>query len=215
MPDWRKLVRDQMPLQEMAQETREEVISEIAAHLEDASEDSSLLESFEERTSPEFLSVHWKNLGRAIERAKREEETMNDRSRSLWLPALINIAVAATLLIIFDIIWPHPVIVRISYVKLAVPILWLLTLPICGATGTLLACRAHGSATVRLIAGLAPSLVWLAVFCIMGVTFALDWRVFHGFPMNDFFMSALTWVVLPALCLLPGTLPFLRRPAQD
>jgi len=215
MPDWRKLVRDQMPLREMDQETREEVISEIAAHLEDASEDSSLLESFGECRSPEFLHVHWRNLGRAIEFAKREEEMMNDRSRSLWLPALINIAVAATLLILFDIIYPYPVIVRISNVKLAIPMLWLLTLPICGATGAFLACRAHGSAAIRMMAGLAPSLVWLAAFCIMGVTFALDWRVFHGFPMNDFFMSALAWVALPALCLLPGTLPFLRGPAQD
>lgn len=214
MPDWRKSVRDQMPLRGLSQEMREEVVSEIAAHLEDASEDSSFLESVGERSSPEFLNVRWKNLGRAIERAKREEETMNDRSRSLWLPALINIVVAATLLIIFDIIWPHPLVVRISYVKLAVPILWLLTLPVCGAIGAILACRAHGSAAARLIAGLAPSLVWLAVFCIMGVTFALDWRVFHGFPMNDFFTAALTWVVLPSLCLLPGTLPFLRRPAQ-
>src|SRR5215469_4758828 len=162
MPDWRKLVRAHMPLREMDQETREEVISEIAAHLEDASEDPSLLESFGECTSPEFLNVDWKGLGRAIEFAKREEEIMNDRSRSLWLPALINIAVAATLLIIFDIIYPHPVIVRISNVKLAIPILWLLTLPICGATGALLACRAHGSAAARVIAGLAPSLVWLA-----------------------------------------------------
>ena len=215
MPDWRKLVRDQMPLREMAQRTREEVISEIAAHLEDASEDSSLLDSFGERTSPEFLNVHWKNLGRAMECAKREEEIMNDRSRSLWLPAFINIVVAASLLIIFDIIYPHPVILRISNLKLVIPILWLLTLPICGATGALLACRAHGSAAIRMIAGLAPSLVWLAAFCIMGVTFALDWRVFHGFAMNDFFMSALAWVALPALCLLPGTLPFLRGPAQD
>jgi hypothetical protein len=215
MPDWKKLVRDQMPLREMAQRTREEVISEIAAHLEDASEDSSLLDSFGERTSPEFLNVHWKNLGRAIECAKRKEEIMNDRSRSLWLPAFINIVVAATLLIIFDIIYPHPVILRISNVKLVIPILWLLTLPICGATGALLACRAHGSTTIRMIAGLAPSLVWLAAFCIMGVAFALDWRVFHGFPMNDFFMSAVAWVALPALCLLPGALPFLRRPAQD
>jgi len=54
-----------------------------------------------------------------------------------------------------------------------------------------------------------------AVFCIIGVAFALDWRVFRGFPMNDFAMSALSWVILPALCLLPGTLPFLRKPAQD
>jgi hypothetical protein len=209
MPDWRKLVRDQMPLDEMAQETREEIISEIAAHLEDASEDSSLLESSEGGTSPEFLNVHWKNLGRAIGRAKREEDTMNDRSRSLWLPALINIVLAAMLLIISDKIGPHPVIVH-------VPILWLLTLPLCGATGALLARRAHGSAATRVTAGLAPSLVWLAAFCIIGVMFALFWQpVFRGFPMNEFAMSALSWVILPALCLLPGTLPFLRRPVQD
>lgn len=209
MPDWKKLVRDQMPLREMDQKTRDEVISEIAAHLEDASEDSSLLESFGERTSPEFLCIQWKNLGRAIERAKREEEIMNDRSRSLWLPALINIALAAAMLIISDKIGPHPVIVHI-------PILWLLTLPLCGATGALLACRAHGSTAMRLTAGLAPSLVWLAVFCIIGITFALNWQpIFRGFPMNEFAMSGLSWVILPAPCLLLGTLPFLRKPVQE
>ncbi len=214
MPDWRKLVRDRMLLREVPQELREQVIAEIAAHLEDASEDSSIIESGE-RTRPEFLNVHWTNLSRAIERAKCEEESMNYRSRSFWLPALINIALAATLLILSDKIGPHPVVLRLGRIELPFPVLWLLTLPICGAAGAFLARRAHGSSVVRLIAGLAPSLVWMAVFCIIGVAFALDWRVFRGFPMNDFAMSALSWVILPALCLLPGMLPFLRKPAQD
>jgi len=214
MPDWRKFVRDQMPLRQEPQEAREQVIAEIAAHLEDASEDFSAVES-EERTRPEFLNVHWTNLSRAIERAKCAEEPMNYRSRSLWLPALINIALAATLLIISDKIRAHSVVVRLGRIELPFPVLWLLTLPICGAVGAFLARRAHGSAVVRLIAGLAPSLVWMAVFCIIGLVFAFDWRVFRGFPMNDFAMSALSWVILPALCLLPGALPLLRKPVQD
>jgi|SRR5215469_3433718 len=215
MPDWKRLVRDQMPLCEMAQEMREEVISEIAAHLEDAAEDSRLLGSLGELKSPEFLNVHWKNLGRAIERARREEEPMNYRSRSLWLPALINIALAATLLIISEKLGPSSVVVRLGSIELPFPVLWLLTLPICGAAGAFLSRRAHGSDVVRLIAGLAPSLVWMAVFCIIGLAFTLEWPVFRGFPMNDFAVSALSWVILPALCLLPGALPLLRKPAQD
>src|SRR5215471_19318040 len=141
MPDWRKLVRDQMPLREVPQEAREQIIAEIAAHLEDASEDSSIIESGE-RTRPEFLNVHWTNLSRAIERAKCEEESMNYRARSLWLPALINIALAAILLIISDKIGRYSVVVPLGRFELPFSGLWLLTLPICGAAGAFLALRA-------------------------------------------------------------------------
>jgi len=65
----------------------------------------------------------------------------------------------------------------------------------------------------RLIAGLAPSLVWLAVFTIMTLAFALDRHDFAAFPLDYFAVSAVAWIVLPAISLGLGTLPFLRESA--
>jgi hypothetical protein len=212
MLDWKEFVRDHMPLEGIPESIREEVVAEIATHLEDASSGSALAE-FGGVENPQCSLVRWKHLARAIERAKCKEEPMNNRCKSLWVPALINITLAATLLLASEKLRFYPDI-RVGHSTLF-PVAWLATLPICGAAGTLLSRRAHGSLAARLIAGLAPCLVWLGVFSIMGLAFAFAWPIFREFSMSDFGLSALCWVILPALCLSPGMLPFLRKPIPD
>ena len=59
-------------------------------------------------------------------------------------------------------------------------------------------------------------LLWLAVFVAMSrSSSSLDrWQFPTGFPLefSYFALSALSWIVLPAVPLLLGTLPFLREP---
>jgi hypothetical protein len=211
MLDWKEFVRDHMPLEGIPESIREEVIAEIATHLEDASSGSTLAE-FGGSKNPQVSPVRWKNLARAIERAKCKEEPMNNRCKSLWVPALLNITLAAALLVVSEKFGFYHI--RVGHDTLF-PVAWLATLPICGAAGALLSRRAHGSIAARLIAGLAPCLVWVGVFSIMGLAFAFGWPKFREFPMSDFGLSALGWVILPALCLSPGMLPFLRKPIRD
>jgi len=101
----------------------------------------------------------------------------------------------------------------VSHMPMALPLPWLFALPVSGAAAALLAKRAQAPLAARLIAGLAPSLVALAVFCVMPLVFLLDRWEFSGFPLplDYFVLSAVVWIVLPILPLLLGALPFLRE----
>ena len=138
---------------------------------------------------------------------------MNRRTKSLWLPAMVNLVLSAALLVLFDKLGFQPRIAPVSHIALAFQP-WIFALPLCGAVGALLARRAEGSRGARLIAGLAPSLVWLAVFSILGLVFACDRRDFAGFPLDSVALAAVGWVVLPALALLAGTAPFLGEDSR-
>ena len=139
---------------------------------------------------------------------------MNDRTKSLWWPATVNLTIAGTLLIILELVGVKPYMVQVSGIAMAFPLPWFLVLPLAAATGSFLAKRAQASSEQRLAAGLAPSLVLLAVFCAITLVFAFDRHAFpSGFPLPlDYFaLLAAGWVFLPVLPLLVGTLPFLKK----
>jgi len=179
--------------------------------------------SASDATNRALSGVPWRKLARAIHHAKLKEEsmnhstmnhsTMNRRTKELWLPAMANLTIAAALLIAFGILGLKDRSFPVSQMAMAIPFSWLFALPISGAAGGLLAKRAHAPLASRLIAGLAPSLVWLAVFCVMPLVFLLDRWQFSEFPLplDYFILSAAVWIVLPVFPLLLGTLPFLRE----
>ena len=86
MPDWKKLLRARMERLNLTPETREEVIAELASHLEDCEGDDSL--PAERSGAFEFSGPAWRKLSRAIERAKSQEAAMNHRSKALCLVAM-------------------------------------------------------------------------------------------------------------------------------
>jgi len=214
MPDWRKVVREHMGNLRLPPETREEVIAELASHFEECEDNAP-----HERPDTGELDVHavkWRRLARAIHSAKREEAIMNRRIKSLWLPSLANLAAAVALMLLFDHLnFEEPGIATFSHVAKAFRLPWLLALPMLGALGALLAKHARGSFAQRLIAGLAPSFVWLVVMVTVGLFLILDPRHFAGVSLSDFVFSTLGLVVLSALALLLGTLPFLGDPQRE
>jgi hypothetical protein len=180
MPDWKKLVHEHMISLQLPRDRRDEVIAEIAAHLEDQLEGNHSQEPSESEIRRRAVAeIHWQQLAHAIQHAKLKEESMNHRTKSLWLPAIINLTVAAGMLFALDKLGVQPRIVRVSHLALAFHLPWLGTLPLSAAIGSLLAKRAQAPPAARLLAGLAPSLVWLAAFFLMGLTFAIDR---HDFP---------------------------------
>lgn len=238
MPDWQKLVGERMSVLNLPPDAREEVISELAAHLEDDYQNEIAFGLGETEASEHVLSkVRWDKLAREIRRATREEESMNNRNRALWLPATINLLVAAILLVLLTVLgiddrMTRSSVLAIEWLAIAhldhfsffaaickvldvIHLSWLLTLPLSATAGCFMARRAHASPKVRLIVGLAPSLLWLAVFASMSLEFELDrWQFPTGFPpefIHYFALSALGWIVLPIVPLLLGTLPFLRE----
>jgi hypothetical protein len=94
MGDWSKLVRERLNLADLPLAQQDETIAELASHLDDlyAHRERGLDES--EATQRAIQEVpDWRSLARHIQRAK-QEESMNHRTKQLWLPGLINLTIA-------------------------------------------------------------------------------------------------------------------------
>lgn len=214
MPDWKKLVREHIASSALPAASREEVVSELAAHLEEAY-DAALLQGLTEKAAVDFALQEvddWHALAARIQRARSEENPMNNRTRSLWLPAMANLIVAPGLLMILQKLAVQPRVLWIGDMAMVLYLPWLVTLPIFGAFGALLAKRAHARLVDRLIVGLSPVLAVLGAFAlVLPVSLVVDSHRLRDFPFSYFVLTIFNWVVLPALALLIGTLPFLRE----
>jgi hypothetical protein len=81
--------------------------------------------------------------------------------------------------------------------------------------GAIAACwsrRAGGTVRYQLLAALAPAIAMLVVFVlILPWAMILDKHEAHHILLGGFLILTLTWVLLPALPLLLGAAPFLRK----
>ena len=215
MPDWKKLVRERIASSALPAASHEEVVSELAAHLEEAHE-AALLQGLTEKAAVEFTLQEvddWHALGARIHRARSQENPMNNRTRSLWLPVMANLIAAPGLLMILQKLAVQPRVLWIGDMAMVLYLPWLVTLPIFGAFGAFLAKRAQAPFMNRLIVGLSPALAVLGAFAlVVPVSLVVDSHRLRDFPFAYFALTIFNWVVLPALALLIGTLPFLREP---
>jgi len=210
MREWKELVREQLKMRGSTQSIEEDVIAEVAAHLEDAY-DHERREGHQESDARKraLEQVQWHKLARRIRAAKREEGGMKDRKKTLWLPTFANLLLLTLGIQALLMLGIHPQIAVGQHVWFSFPIPWLLALTFCAAAGALLAKRGGASPGERMIAGLAPSLVWLGEFGVMAAAFGFYRQDFAPFPLKDSGLTAVWWVVLPVLALFAGTLPFL------
>ena len=137
---------------------------------------------------------------------------MNNRTRSLWLPAMVNLIAAPGLLMIFQKLAIQPRVLWIGDMAMVLYLPWLIALPIFGAFGAFLAKRASASSVSRVIVGLSPAFAVLAAFALVLPVGLIDRPGLRQFPFTYFVVTICNWVVLPVLALLIGTLPFLREP---
>ena len=224
MPDWKALVLARMENLGLSPAQEEEIVGELAAHLEDCYEEFRAQGVAEPEAIERSLAqvTDWSDLSREIQRAKRKENVMNHRTRTLWLPALINLAAAMVVLMISTQIASLPRVIAGRSVidtsttgtdySFAAYLPWLVFLPFCGAAGAYLSRRAGGQRIARLAAGLSP---WIALLGLVSfltligqiVPFQHQW-----FP----FAAALLFLMLPpGIALFLGVLPFLRRTAPS
>ncbi len=215
MPDWKKLVRERMAFSGLPRDVHDEVVAEIAAHLQEGYEDGRS-QGLTEAAAVEFTLQEvqdWRVLAADIRRVKSGEGPMNTRTKRLWLPAMASLVGAAGLLMILQKLGIHPRVVWIGNMALVLYLPWLIALPVFGAVGALLAKRAQAHSAHRLVAGLAPALAILGSFgVILLVSLALGTARLSGFPFGYFALTIFNWVVLPASALLLGALPFLKEP---
>ena len=214
MPEWRKLVKTRINALGLDPERKDEIVAELAGYLED------VYEAWLKRgATPEEAAAHalhqvpdWTQLRREIHHALRMEDTMNYRTKSLWLPGLISLTLSMGLLSLFNWMGFQP---RIIWLHQASPLLfylpWLFLLPAVGTVGAYWSRRAGGRLRERLLAGLFPAAALTALFfAILPVGILVDSHVALTRIFTALATSLLVWGVIPAALLLAGTLPFLK-----
>jgi len=226
MPDWQELVRRQLAGLALEPRERNEVIEELAAHLDDAFEDLRGRGFTEEDAAERALCEvkDWHDLRCRIQTARRKENIMSNRVRQLWLPALLTLSISMGLLALIQLSGPWPLVVPSSNIPRMTPVAtiyipWLLSLPFVGALGALLSHRGGGSWRAVFSSIVFPVVPYLGLFLVL-FPFALTFDRHAG---RDIILSALiiglaNWVLLPGAALLVGGLPvqFLlsRRPSS-
>lgn len=208
MADWRDLVRERLhPLSLPAQDA-EEVVNELAAHLHDLYEEKleQRISEAEARRLTEDEVANWPRLAQRIQRIKHKEELMNDRTKHIWLPGLVNLAAAMILLTpLISVSMQSRFLGRSPLQMVLLP--WLCLLPLCGAAGAYLSRRAGGSLRARLVAGLFPTISMLT----LGSILVVSRRLTFAHPEWKYGAIALAVaVILPSVTLLAGAAPFFR-----
>jgi hypothetical protein len=102
--DWNVLVREKFSGRDLTDLQRTEVVSELAAHLEDLYEHERSVGITEAEAISRALSEvdNWHQLSRNINRARKVERQMNSRTKSLWLPGFTTLIAAACALAIVN-----------------------------------------------------------------------------------------------------------------
>lgn len=265
MRDWKQLVRERLATLNLPSNAKEEVVAELAAHLEDsASMDPETTES-ENRA---LARIPWHKLLRAIERTKREEEEMNRRTktlwlpsiavlftiglillflgrapfwqgfiwiacmalllctvaseanhlnrrtRSLWLPALANLAAASLFTLVLTKISLLPRFVEglNSGTGRWLYLVWLFSCPLFGALGAFLSRRAGGSRFARVAAGTFPAIA-MFVLCMVAIPISalFEPNAFVLHHPSAVALGVLLWAGGPGIALFAGTAPFLKE----
>ena len=184
MPDWEKLVGERLALLALGERERQEVIAELAGHLEET------YERFLRDGLPEREAIHralsqvpnWNDLQRKIHSAK--ENRMNSRTSRLWLPSLLTLAASFIALVAFGFLGlpPGPLGSRPHHEEWSSHIIggimggrhlvneytvWLMALPFVGALGAGLSRRAGGTRREIIVSGVFPAVAWLTIAIIV------------------------------------------------
>jgi hypothetical protein len=218
MHDWIAVVRENLNELDLPAEQEQAVVTEMAAHLEDLYEDylrKGLSDAEAFQCSLE-QATGLRTTRRKIRRAKCKEGLMNSRTKTLWLPGLATLSAASiSLMLLQQFAYLHPEVWQKDGGALVVDLPWLLLLPLCGALGAYLSQRARGQRIASLVAGLFPSIIMFAVFCVLipvGVLVERNQFIIHH---PTYFMLALVnWMVIPALLLFLGVVVVWLRSAD-
>jgi hypothetical protein len=208
MRDWKSLIEQRLGKLKLPKSQREEVVNELAAHLEDLTEDEKACGFCDTGSTVKALceSTDWPNLARKIQKSKRDSYALNQRSRTFWLPALITLSGA-------EFFWA--ILMRRAFFGFPrivhQPILFLATLPLIGALGACTSKRGGGGRIARMAAGVFPVITMFGVLTVIIVgEFVTNRGAFKGVQHWGPWFVLPTVILLPILASLAGTLPFMR-----
>src|SRR5581483_5815327 len=211
MLDWKSLVQQQMRNMRVDPLIREEIIAELAGHLEETYENFCQQGlSKREAVQRSLEGIPWRQLSRKIQAAKCKEAFMNERTRQFWIPALASLTISEGVLLGLSlVIATHPHLWRMGPAALYGP--WLLCLPTAGAAAAYLS-RGAGSGEKTLLGAVwFPAIVGLGFICTgLLITLITGVRVFARPQWFYISLAVMVGVVLPGFALWLGSLPFLK-----
>jgi hypothetical protein len=214
--DWRMLVRKRVLTLKLPHDVKEEVIAELATHLQAIYEEASARGLNEADATEHALQQveDWEDLAAQISCAKSKEGPMNARTRSLWLPALASLFGSSLFLFFLtEISLRPPLLVRLhSDSTQWLYTVWLIGQIGFGALGAFLSRRVGGSRFARTVAATFPAIVMLASCAIVIPASALmDHNDFIFHNPGRLWWGMFLWAVVPAATLLLGAAPFLKE----
>jgi hypothetical protein len=218
MPDRRPYLRARLGPLGLRREREEEILAELADHLEDQDAPDSA------PSLPGTVdgdATNWGLLARQIRHA--EEEGMSPTVKTIWVPGMGMLLCSFLLLLAITTwvppaAWLQPSALALCFAP------WLLSYLGFGALGAWWSRRAGGSAAARFASGMFPLALHLSVFLLpIVVAVASDVRLGTSTPLGiglepeplqaGFLLRVgLAWVLIPGVALGVGTIPFLRTP---
>jgi hypothetical protein len=211
MPEWRDIVRERVGPLGLEPDREAEIVTELSNHEEDvfdALRGSGLSEP-EAAAAALGAVLDWNELSREIRSAELEEVPMRQRMRSIWLPGLITGTLAWGVFWLLETSGVRPRVFWWNREVMMFSLAWTSILPIIGAVGAYSSRRWGGHRTELVLAGLFPSLVLAILFCI-GVALR-GILAENSIPTSTIAVGLLCWVIIPAMALLAGVLPFIRQ----
>jgi hypothetical protein len=215
MRDWEALVERQLNGIALDPVDSAEVIAELAAHLSETCEELRRQGITEEEAARRTISQveDWRKLGRLIQTARTKEIVMTNRVRQFWLPSLLTLLLSMGLLMLIQVLGPHPWLVsRRSGWSLVAPVAvvylpWLLALPLIGAMGAYVSNRAGGSQRAVFSSIVFPVLPYLVFFlAALPVMAIFNDQLAHNIMFGALFVGLFAWVLVPGAALLAGGL---------
>ena len=227
MPDWQELVRRRLSGLALDFNEKEEIHTELAAHLEESYE-ALCTEGLSDHDAVQKTLAQvgdWKDLQHRIFIAKRSGHRMQKRLHQLWIPGFLTLVLSMIFLAILQGLGFQARVVSWSGPRTTLFYLpWLLSLPFFGALGAYISSRAGGSRRTVLLASTCPALALTGAFLSMfPIGFVLGRiigrRVGFGVVATTLLTDGIGWIVAPGAALLVGGLLvhlFLgRRPTQQ
>lgn len=215
MADWQKTIRERLAEFALSPRQRDNLISELANHLEDYYAELLACGVTEAEASAKCLEQlrNVQQIAIAAQRSQTLEGAMNQRSRTIWLPGLVTLTLASVLLMVMQLFaFSRTRQYWVDGVNVDVTISWLLSLVPCGALGAYMSCRAGGTRWNSLLASLFPSLTMLGVFCVvLPVAIFIERNTYVIHHLGPFCLAMLAWTIVPGVPSLLGALPVLRR----
>jgi hypothetical protein len=215
MADWNRMVRERLRLVDLTPAEQQEIIAELAGHLEDLYEQYRRQGMSESqavgRTTDEISNPA--RLARTIGRAKQQEVNMNDRTKHLWLPGLASLIAAAVLLVLEIRLGIRDWFIHLPLAMTAI-FPWLANMLLSGGVAAYLSRRGGGTCRARLTSALFPAGAFFLCFCLVFVARLSEADPFIS--LSAFAIAACNWVLVPGIALVLGALPFLgERPTSE